>query len=181
MKWRRRYSGSRLLETWSRQGIWEVTLYNLLPSILASHVKPHNGNVYRPLAQTTTCLYHDEETNISQKTVERSVRQQLARDTTRKEGPCKTPRGHKFTLRNASRKTHPTQGVSVKSRDTYELSVNMWTVCAQQDGSMSGLLQWVVSTAYVLVHIVGPLAATLLKEPYLVTPATDSCWQTWHV
>ena len=22
--------------------------------------------------------------------------------------------------------------------------------------------------------------ATLLKEPYLTTPATDSCWQTWH-
>jgi len=68
VKWRRRYSGSRLLETRSKQGIWEVTLYNLLPSALASHVIRLNGNVYWPLAQTATCLYHDEETNISQKT-----------------------------------------------------------------------------------------------------------------
>ena len=34
MKWRRRYTRSRLLETWSRQGIWEVTLYTLFPSTL---------------------------------------------------------------------------------------------------------------------------------------------------
>jgi len=40
MKWRRRYSSSRLLEIRSRQGgIWEVTLYNLIT---------HNGNIYRP-------------------------------------------------------------------------------------------------------------------------------------
>ena len=29
----------------------------------------HNGNIYRPFAQTATGLYHDEETNISQKTL----------------------------------------------------------------------------------------------------------------
>jgi len=29
MRWWRRYSGSRLLETRNRQGSWEVTLYNL--------------------------------------------------------------------------------------------------------------------------------------------------------
>jgi len=46
--------------------------------------------------------YHDEETNILQKTVDRSVKQQLARDTTRKEAQCKTPRGRKYTRRNAS-------------------------------------------------------------------------------
>jgi len=40
--------------------------------------------------------------------------------------------------------------------------VNMWTVCAQLDGSMSSLLQSTGSSPYVLVHIVGPLAATLL-------------------
>jgi len=50
------YTGSRLLETRSRQRIWKVTLYNLLPSTLASHVITHNGNVYRTLAQTATCL-----------------------------------------------------------------------------------------------------------------------------
>ena len=69
-KWRRRYTGSRLLETRSRQAIWEVTLYNLLPSTLASHLVTHYGNIYRPSAQTATCLYHNEETNVSQKTVE---------------------------------------------------------------------------------------------------------------
>ena len=66
MKGRRRYSGLRLLETWSRQEIWEVTLYNLLPSTLASHLITQSGNICRPLAQTATCLFHDEETNISQ-------------------------------------------------------------------------------------------------------------------
>jgi len=63
----------------------------------------------RPLAQTATSLYHNEETNLSQKTVDRSVRQQLAHDTTRKEGLCKTLRGRKYMRRNASRKTHPAQ------------------------------------------------------------------------
>ena len=38
----------------------------------------------------------------------------------------------------------------------------MWMVCAQPDGSMSSLLQSTGSSPYVLVHIVGPLAATLL-------------------
>ena len=38
----------------------------------------------------------------------------------------------------------------------------MWTVCAQPDGSMSSLLQSTGSSPYVLVHIVGPLAATVL-------------------
>jgi len=84
-----------------------------------------NGSAYRPLAQTAACLYHDEETNISQKTVDWSVRQQLAHDTTRKEGLCKTPQGHKYTHRKANRKTHPAQDVAVKSRDTYKRSVNM--------------------------------------------------------
>jgi len=103
MKGQRRYSGSWLLETWSRQRIWEVTLYNLLLSTLVSYAITHNGNIYWPLAQTTTCLYHDEETIISPKTVNRSVRQP-ARDATRKEGPCKTPRGRKYTCKNANRK-----------------------------------------------------------------------------
>jgi len=34
MRWWRRYSGSRLLETRNRQRSWEVTLYNLLPRVL---------------------------------------------------------------------------------------------------------------------------------------------------
>jgi len=38
--------------------------------------------------------------------------------------------------------------------------VNMWTVYAQPEGSMSSLLQSTGSSAYTLVHIVGPLAAT---------------------
>ena len=163
MKRQRRYTGSRLLETLSRQGIWEVTLYNLLPSTLASHVRTHNGNIYQQLAQTATCLFHNEETTIPQKMVDQSVRQ-LARDTARKEGPWKTLRGRKYTRRNANRKTHPAQGVTETSRDTYKRSVNMWTVCAQQDGSMSSLLQCIDSRAYVLVHIVGPLAATVVSR-----------------
>jgi len=81
-----------------------VTLYNLLPSTHALHAITLNGNVYRPLAQTAACLYLNEETNISQKKVDQSVRQHLTRKTTRKEGPCKTLRGRKYTCRNASRK-----------------------------------------------------------------------------
>ena len=42
--------------------------------------------------------------------------------------------------------------------------VNMWTVCAQPDGSMSSLLQSTGSSPYVLVHMVGPLAATKAKQ-----------------
>jgi len=38
----------------------------------------------------------------------------------------------------------------------------MWTVCAQPDGSMSSLSQSTGSSPYVLVHMVGPLAATML-------------------
>ena len=34
MQWWRRYSGSRLFETRNRQGIWEVTLYNLVHRVL---------------------------------------------------------------------------------------------------------------------------------------------------
>ena len=89
-----------------------MTLYNLLPSILASHLVTHNGNIYRPLAQTATCLYHDQKANVSQKMVDWSVRQQLAHDTTRKEAPCKTLQGHKYTRRNAGRKTHLAQDVT---------------------------------------------------------------------
>ena len=51
MKWRRRHTGSRLLETRSRQVIWEVTPCNLLPSTLASHLITDNGNIYWPLAR----------------------------------------------------------------------------------------------------------------------------------
>ena len=53
-KERKRYSGSRLLETRSRQGIWEVTLYNLLSSTLASRLRQHlptintNGDLSSP-------------------------------------------------------------------------------------------------------------------------------------
>jgi len=161
MRGRMHYSGSRLLETRSRQGISEVTLNNLLPSTLASHFITHNGNICRPLAQTATCRCHDEETNISQKTVDRPVRQQIARDTTRKRNPCKTLRGRKHTRRNANRKMYSAQGVTDKTRHTYKRSVNMWKVCAQPDGSMSSLLQCFDSRAYALVHIVGPLAATI--------------------
>jgi len=39
----------------------------------------------------------------------------------------------------------------------------MWTVCAQPDGSKSSLLQSTGSSPYVLVHIVGPSAATVQR------------------
>jgi len=102
-----------------------VTLYNLLPSTLASHLIMRNGNIYRPLMQTVACLYHDEERNISQKMVDRLVRQLLACYATHKSSPWKTWRGRKYTHRKANRKMHSTQGVTVKSHDTYKRSVNM--------------------------------------------------------
>jgi len=55
MRWWRRYSGSRLLETRNRQGSWEVTLYTLLPRVLHCFFMTQNGNIYRPLKQTATC------------------------------------------------------------------------------------------------------------------------------
>ena len=48
-----------------------------------------------PLPQTATCLYYDEETNMSEKMVVQSVRQQLARDTTWEKVLCKTLQGRK--------------------------------------------------------------------------------------
>ena len=44
----------------------------------------------------------------------------------------------------------------------------MRTVCAQQDGSISSLVQCVESRAYVLAHIVGPFAVTLSFAPHLL-------------
>jgi len=88
MRWRRRYSGSRLLETRNRQGSWEVTLNNLLPRVL------HWFWEYWVTCHVKRC-------------------------------------------------------------------VNMWMVCAQPDGSLRSLLQSTGSSPYVLVHIVGPLAATI--------------------
>jgi len=120
----------RLVAAWDTKqagDLWGDTV-KFIASNLASHVITHNGNINRPLASTATCLYHDEETNISQKTIDRSVRQ-LAHDTTWKEGPCKTLRDRKYTSRNANRKMYPAQGMTVKSCDTCKRCVNMWRVC----------------------------------------------------
>jgi len=57
----------------------------------------------------------------------------------------------------------------------------MWTVCAQPDGSMSSLLQSTGSSPYVLVHIVGPLAATvwsLAKERRISLRLVRFFWKT---
>ena len=71
--------------------------------------------------------------------------------------------------------------------------VNMWTVCAQPDGSMSSLLQSTGSSPYVHVHIVGPLAAAVCihahlesGEPlcgaagYLEMLCAPCCFQMWE-
>ena len=89
----------------------------------------HNTNIYRPLAQTMTCFSHNEETNISQKTVGRSIRQQLTRYTTWKEGACKTLRGRKYLRRKANRKIHPAQDITIKSHDTYKQCEHVNGLC----------------------------------------------------
>ena len=62
----------------------------------------------------------------------------------------------------------------------------MWTVCAQPDGSTSSLSQSTGCSPYVLVHIVGPLAATIYcrhyEEWWQHTPLSFSnthCEQLW--
>jgi len=149
-------SGSRLVETRRRLRMWEVALHNLLLSALASHVITHNGNICRPLAQTAK---HIAENGRSVSTYrrkrfvlmvgkcwqtyrsKRSVGQsyiKLARYPTRKRSPYKTQRGRKYTRKNANRKTHSAQGVTVISRDTHIRSVNMWTTGVKGGGAEGG-------------------------------------------
>jgi len=68
--------------------------------------------------------------------------------------------------RKASRKTHSTNSVNIESRVRKTLCEHV-NCCAQPDGSRSSLLQSTGSSPYVLVHIVGPLAATLDSHHHL--------------
>ena len=77
-----------------------------------------NGNVYRPLTQTATCLLRLYSSNISQKTVNGSGRRQLAHGTTDEKRSSKVPRDRKYMHRKARRKTHSTNGVNIESRVT---------------------------------------------------------------
>jgi len=52
---------------------------------------------------------------LSQKTVDGSVRRQLAHGTTDEKRASKVPRGRKSMHRKASRKTHSTNGVNIES------------------------------------------------------------------
>jgi len=120
----------------------------------------------RPLTQTATCLYHDtmeRQTYRRKRSIGQSYNNSLA-TLLKKRSACKNLPGCKHTRSKANRKTHSAQVVTVKSRDAHKRSVNMGTVCAQQDGSISSLLQCVYSRAYVLVHVVGPLATTTLCQ-----------------
>jgi len=55
----------------------------------------------------------------------------------------------------------------------------MLTVCAQPDGSMSSLLQSTGSSPYVLVHIVGPLAATVPLQIICLLQVGRICNLVW--
>ena len=77
-----------------------------------------NGNIYRPLTQTATCPSRLYSSNISQKTVNGSVKRQLAHGTTDEKRSSKVPRDRKYMHRKASRKTHSTNGVNIESRVT---------------------------------------------------------------
>jgi len=68
-----------------QEGIWEMTLYKLLPTTFVSHFITHNGNIYPPLTPTATCLYHNKETIILHKTVDRSVRRRTLSIHSKKE------------------------------------------------------------------------------------------------
>ena len=126
----------RLAAAWDTKQVGHLkgdTVQFIAPT-LASHVITHNGNIYWPLAQTATCLYHDEETNISQKTVDRSVRQ-LARDTTQKEEHAKLHEVVNTCAEMQAEKCiqHKVWLLSHVIHTNAVSSVNMWTVCAQQD------------------------------------------------
>ena len=77
-----------------------------------------NGNIYRPLTQTATCLFRLYSSNISQKTVNGSGRRQLAHGTTDEKISSKVLRDREYMHRKASRKTHSTNGVNIESRVT---------------------------------------------------------------
>jgi len=77
-----------------------------------------NGNIYRPLTQTATCLLRLYSSNISQKTVNGSGRRQLAHSTTDEKRSGEVPRDRKYMHRKVRRKTHPTNGEIIESRVT---------------------------------------------------------------
>jgi len=162
---RKRHSGLLLLETRSRQGLTSGCAQFIALEFCVMFLT-HNGNIYQLVTLSAACLYHDKNTRIAEngRLIRRTTNWLTAHLELRKtkKARCKTLQCRKYARRGANRKTHSAQGVTGRSRDTCECNVYVWTVCAQEDGSMSSLLHCVGSSPFALVHIVGPLTATIL-------------------
>ena len=113
-----------------------------------------NGNIYRPLTQTATCLlprYRSKHIAENSQWISQTTNALTAL----------------LTKRAQVRFCEVINTCTERWADEYWVTcyvqrcVNMWMVCAQPDGSMSSLLQSIGSSPYVLTHIVGPLAATI--------------------
>jgi len=162
MWWWRHYSGLWLFETRNRQGIWEVTLYHLLSQVLrcfndAKRQHLSTNNTDSDLSFTTIPEQTYRRKQSMGQSDDNSLTALLAEKST-----SRTPQGRKYMHSEAGRKTHSTNGVNIKSRVTY----NAVRTCERFVPSW--MAQWAVyykqcigSSPYVLVHVVGPLAATV--------------------
>jgi len=135
----------------------------LIASSSALVLMMQNGNIYRPLTQTATCpLPRYSSKHIAENS-------QWVRQTTNSLTALVAKRArvrlhevvNTSTERRAEKRIQRTAWIlSHVLHTTTQRRVNMWTVCAQPDGSMSSLLQRAGSSSYILVHKVGPMAAT---------------------
>ena len=158
MRWWKRYSGSRLFETRNRQGRWEVTLYNLLPRVLRwfwwrQHISTINTN--RDLSFTTIQKQTCRRKQLMDQADDNSLTALLTEKRT-----SKVPRDRKYMHRRRAEKRIQRTGWILSHVLRKTLCEHVNSLCPP-DGSMSSLLQSTGSSPYVLVHIIGPLAATL--------------------
>ena len=161
MRWWRRYSGSRLLETRNRQGSWEVTLYSLLPRVL--HVfydakRQHLSTINTDSDLSITTI--QQQTYRSKQLMDQADDNSLTALLTKREQVRFCGIVNTCTKRREEKRKRIQRTAWILSHVLRKRCVNMWTVCAQTDGSKSSLLQSTGSSPYVLVHIVGPPAAT---------------------
>jgi len=124
MQWWSRYSGSRLFETTKQTGDLRGDTVQFIASSSALVLMMQNGNIYRPLTQTATCLlprYRSKHIAENSQWISQTTNLLTALLTKR---ASKIPRGRKYMHRKASRKTRSPNGVNIESRVTYNA---VWT------------------------------------------------------
>jgi len=139
--------------------LWGDTV-QFIASSSALVLLTQNGNIYRPLTQTATCRLRRWG---SKHNAENS--QWICRTTTRSRHYWRQKQIRVCDVINKCKERREMQNAFNERRGYWvtwyvRRCGSVWTVCTEPYGSMSSLLQSTGSNTYVLVHIVGPLAAT---------------------